>query len=491
MIKNYVDIDTKLDKVNDECGVFGIYRNDDDIDVVAAANDALYSLQHRGQQSAGITVNKDGEFTTVKELGMVSEIFTPKALEKLPNGKIAVGHVRYTSSESLDRASNQPLVMRYIQGSIGIASNGSITNFNEIRQELETGGAVFQSNSNAEIMAYVIATERCVTDTLEDAVLSSMRKLKGAYSTVICAPSRLIGFRDMHGFRPLCIGKLKNSWIFTSESCVIDSLGGEFVRDVEPGEMVVVDEEGFHSYKLKLLPDKTSFCLFEYVYIARPDSVINGVCVHNARFRAGELLYDEFPIEADMVCGVPDSGLIAAQGYAKASGIPFSTGFVKNKYIGRTVGSGKDKKERLLRTRLTALKANVKGKRVVIIDDSIVRGTTVDRIVTMLKEAGAKEVHMRISSPPFMWPCYYGTDIPSRGELIACNHTIEEITKLSKADSLGYLPVESLREMIHNAPVGFCDGCFTGNYPAPITKETFKGKERGGMNFDENNKKDN
>ena len=491
MIKNYVDIDTKLDKVNDECGVFGIYRNDDDIDVVAAANDALFSLQHRGQQSAGITVNKDGEFTTVKELGMVSEIFTPKALEKLPNGKIAVGHVRYTSSESLDRASNQPLVMRYIQGSIGIANNGSITNFNEIRQELETGGAVFQSNSNAEIMAYVIATERCVTDTLEDAVLSSMRKLKGAYSTVICAPSRLIGFRDMHGFRPLCIGKLKNSWIFTSESCVIDSLGGEFVRDVEPGEMVVVDEEGFHSYKLKLLPDKTSFCLFEYVYIARPDSVINGVCVHNARFKAGELLYDEFPIEADMVCGVPDSGLIAAQGYAKASGIPFSTGFVKNKYIGRTVGSGKDKKKRLLRTRLTALKANVKGKRVVIIDDSIVRGTTVDRIVTMLKEAGAKEVHMRISSPPFMWPCYYGTDIPSRGELIACNHTIEEITKLSKADSLGYLPVESLREMIHNAPVGFCDGCFTGNYPAPITKETFKGKERGGMNFDENNKKDN
>ena len=313
MIKNYVDIDTKLDKVNDECGVFGIYRNDDDIDVVAAANDALYSLQHRGQQSAGITVNKDGEFTTVKELGMVSEIFTPKALEKLPNGKIAVGHVRYTSSESLDRASNQPLVMRYIQGSIGIESNGSITNFNEIRQELETGGAVFQSNSNAEIMAYVIATERCVTDTLEDAVLSSMRKLKGAYSTVICAPSRLIGFRDMHGFRPLCIGKLKNSWIFTSESCVIDSLGGEFVRDVEPGEMVVVDEEGFHSYKLKLLPDKTSFCLFEYVYIARPDSVINGVCVHNARFRAGELLYDEFPIEADMVCG--RTGLCKGFGY--------------------------------------------------------------------------------------------------------------------------------------------------------------------------------
>lgn len=476
MIKNYVDIDTKLDKVNDECGVFGIYRNDDDIDVVAAANDALYSLQHRGQQSAGITVNKDGEFTTVKELGMVSEIFTPKALEKLPNGKIAVGHVRYTSSESLDRASNQPLVMRYIQGSIGIASNGSITNFNEIRQELETGGAVFQSNSNAEIMAYVIATERCVTDTLEDAVLSSMRKLKGAYSTVICAPSRLIGFRDMHGFRPLCIGKLKNSWIFTSESCVIDSLGGEFVRDVEPGEMVVVDEEGFHSYKSKLLPEKTSFCLFEYVYIARPDSVINGVCVHNARFKAGELLYDEFPIEADMVCGVPDSGLIAAQGYAKASGIPFSTGFVKNKYIGRTVGSGKDKKERLLRTRLTALKANVKGKRVVIIDDSIVRGETSKHIVRLMREAGAAEVHMLISSPPFVCPCYFGVDIHDKESLIANKLTTGEICEYIGADSLGYLSINSLRKIAEGANIEFCDGCFTGSYDAEIPRTIFVDK---------------
>lgn len=476
MIKNYVDIDTKLDKVNDECGVFGIYRNDDDIDVVAAANDALYSLQHRGQQSAGITVNKDGEFTTVKELGMVSEIFTPKALEKLPNGKIAVGHVRYTSSESLDRASNQPLVMRYIQGSIGIASNGSITNFNEIRQELETGGAVFQSNSNAEIMAYVIATERCVTDTLEDAVLSSMRKLKGAYSTVICAPSRLISFRDMHGFRPLCIGKLKNSWIFTSESCVIDSLGGEFVRDVEPGEMVVVDEEGFHSYKLKLLPDKTSFCLFEYVYIARPDSVINGVCVHNARFKAGELLYDEFPIDADMVCGVPDSGLIAAQGYAKASGIPFSTGFVKNKYIGRTVGSGKDKKKRLLRTRLTALKANVKGKRVVIIDDSIVRGETSKHIVRLMREAGAAEVHMLISSPPFVCPCYFGVDIHDKESLIANKLTTSEICEYIGADSLGYLSINSLRKIAEGANIEFCDGCFTGSYDAEIPRTIFVDK---------------
>lgn len=492
MIKNYVDIDTKLDKVNDECGVFGIYRNDDDIDVVAAANDALFSLQHRGQQSAGITVNKDGEFTTVKELGMVSEIFTPKALEKLPNGKIAVGHVRYTSSESLDRASNQPLVMRYIQGSIGIANNGSITNFNEIRQELETGGAVFQSNSNAEIMAYVIATERCVTDTLEDAVLSSMRKLKGAYSTVICAPSRLIGFRDMHGFRPLCIGKLKNSWIFTSESCVIDSLGGEFVRDVEPGEIVIVDQNGVRSMKPDFGDKKKALCIFEYIYFARSDSFIDGVSVYEARKQAGRILARKYPVEADMVVGVPESGIDAAIGYSEESGIPYEKAIVKNSYIGRTfIKPSQKERMKSVKIKLNPIADKIKGKRVVIIDDSIVRGTTVDRIVTMLKEAGAKEVHMRISSPPFMWPCYYGTDIPSRGELIACNHTIEEITKLSKADSLGYLPVESLREMIHNAPVGFCDGCFTGNYPAPITKETFKGKERGGMNFDENNKKDN
>ncbi len=404
MITHFVDINSKLDKANDECGVFGFYRNDDEIDIVSIAQDALFGLQHRGQESCGITVNLNGDFSTVKELGMVSEVFTPKSCDKLPNGNIAVAHVRYTSSESLDRASNQPLVIRYTEGSIAIASNGAITNFAEIRKELERGGAIFQSNSNAELMAYVIATERCATSNLEDAVLSAMGKLKGAYSTVICAPSRLIGFRDIHGFRPLCIGKLKNSFILSSESCVIDSLGGEFIRDVEPGEMVVIDGDGFHSYKSRLAAEKTSLCLFEYVYVARPDSVLDGVSVHNARFKAGEMLYKEFPIEADMVCGVPDSGLIAAEGYASASSIPFGMGFVKNKYLGRTVGTGKDKKKRLMQTRLTALKANVSGKRIVIIDDSIVRGETSQHIVKLMRDAGAKEVHMLIRSPPFICP---------------------------------------------------------------------------------------
>ena len=274
------------DKAMDECGVFGFYNNDD-YDSVAITHDALFGLQHRGQISAGITVNNNEVFSTVKELGMVSEVFTPKVLEKLKSGKITVGHVRYTFSQSLDRASNQPLVLRYREGSIAISANGAITNFPEIRKELERGGAIFQSNSNAELMGYVIATERCATDNLEDAVLRAMDKLKGAYSAVICAPTRLIGFRDCYGFRPLCIGKLNNSYIIASESCAIDSIGGQFVRDVEPGEMVVITEEGFFSYHQQKKSKKTSFCIFEYVYIARPDSVTGGVSVHTARIRLG------------------------------------------------------------------------------------------------------------------------------------------------------------------------------------------------------------
>lgn len=476
MIKNYIELNEELDKIHEECGVFGIYKNDDELDSVAITQDALYGLQHRGQQSAGITVNADGEFVTVKETGMVSEVLTPKTLQRLKNGRIAVGHVRYTASESLDRASNQPLVLRYKEGSIAIALNGSITNFPEIRQELEHGGAIFQSNSNAEIMAYVIATERCYTNSLEDAVLRSMDKLKGAYSTVICGPTRLIGFRDMYGFRPLCIGKIQNSYVISSESCVIDSLGGEFIRDVEPGEMVVIDDEGFHSYKSRITADSTSFCLFEYVYIARPDSVINGVSVHSARFKSGELLFKEFPVEADMVCGVPDSGLIAAGGYAKASGIPYGMGFVKNKYIGRTVGTGKNKKQRLLQTRLTALKSNVSGKKIVVIDDSIVRGETSKHIVKLLRDAGASEVHLLVCSPKFKCPCYFGVDLHDKDSFIANKMSDEEIKEYIGADTLGYLSINSLREIASDANIGLCDGCFSGEYNAEIPRTIFVDK---------------
>ena len=473
--KNYVDIDIKKDKAVDECGVFGIYRNDEDINSVEIVTDALYGLQHRGQESAGITVNTDGEMATVKELGMVSEVFNEKALKRLNNGKIAVGHVRNTSSESLDKASNQPLVMRYIEGSIAIASNGAVTNFPDIRRELELGGAIFQSNSDAELMAYVIATERCTADSLEESVLRAMDKLDGAYSTVICGPSSLVGFRDRHGFRPLCIGKLKNSWLISSESCVFDSVGAKFVRDVEPGEMVVIDETGFKSFMAERKSNQ-SLCLFEFVYTARPDSVVDGASVHAVRFRSGERLFEEYPIEADMVCGVPDSGIIAAEGYAKASGIPLGMGFMKNKFIGREVGTGMDKKKRLMQTKLTALKSNVEGKRIVVIDDSIIRGETSKHIVRLLREAGAKEVHMLISSPMFIAPCYFGTDITDKEHLIANHMTVEEIRNEINADSLGYLSIESLRETAREAKINLCDGCFTEQYAAEVPTTFFVDK---------------
>ena len=471
---NYMEI-PRSEKAMDECGVFGFYNNNA-IDSIALTHDALYGLQHRGQVSAGITVNNGGKFSTIKELGMVSEVFPQRVLDKLQSGKITVGHVRYTSNQSLDRAANQPLVLRYKEGSLAIASNGAITNFPEIRKELERGGAIFQSNSNAELMGYVIATERCSTDNLEDAVLSAMSKLKGAFSTVICAPSRLIGFRDIYGFRPLCIGKLRDSYIITSESCVIDSVGGEFIRDVCPGEMVVIDEDGFHSYFCDKKSDRTSLCIFEYVYVARPDSVIDGVSVHTARLRAGELLYKEYPIEADMVCGVPDSGIIAAEGYAKASGIPFGMGFMKNKFIGRKVGTGMEKKKRLMQTKLTALKSNVEGKRIIVIDDSIIRGETTKHIVGLLREAGATEVHILISSPPFISPCYYGIDIHDKENLIATKHSVSEIQQSIGADSLGYLSVESLRETAKDAKIDLCDGCFTEKYAAEVPTTFFVDK---------------
>ena len=468
-------------KAMDECGVFGFYNNND-IDSVAVAHDALYGLQHRGQVSAGITVNNGGKFTTVKELGMVSEVFPQRVLDKIPAGKITVAHVRYTANQSLDRAANQPLVLRYKEGSLAIASNGAITNFPEIRQELERGGAIFQSNSNAELMGYVIATERCHTENLEDAVLNAMQQLKGAYSTVICAPSRLIGFRDSFGFRPLCIGKLRDSYIITSETCAIDSIGGEFVRDVEPGEMIVIDEDGFHSYHQQNKSDKTSLCIFEYVYIARPDSVIDGVSVHTARLKAGELLWKEYPIQADMVCGVPDSGIIAAEGYAKASGIPFGMGFMKNKFIGRNVGTGMEKKKRLMQTKLTALKSNVEGKRIIVIDDSIIRGETTKHIVNLLRDAGAAEVHILISSPPFVSPCYFGIDIHDKENLIATRLTVPQIQQEIGADSLGYLSIESLRETVRDARINLCDGCFTEQYAAQIPTTFFVDKYANKIN---------
>ncbi|MDO4882826.1 MAG: amidophosphoribosyltransferase [Oscillospiraceae bacterium] len=469
--------------LHEECGVFGIF-SDGTIPPAYACYNGLLALQHRGQESCGIAVTDDGVIDYHKNMGLVTEVFNNSILDSLP-GQMGISHVRYSTAGGSVLENAQPLVMRYVKGTLAVAHNGNLTNAVEIRRELEQTGAIFQTTIDSEVICYVIARERLKCHSVEEAVAAAMQKIKGAYSLLVMSPRKLIAARDPHGFRPLCIGKYNNSYVFASESAALDACGAEFVRDVEPGEIVVADGDGIRSIKPDFGEKKKSLCIFEYIYFARSDSFIDGVSVYESRKQAGRILAREFPVEADMVIGVPESGIDAAIGYSEESGIPYEKAIVKNGYIGRTfIKPTQSDRMKSVRIKLNPIADMVRGKRVVMIDDSIVRGTTIDRIVTMLREAGAKEVHMRISSPPFMWPCYYGTDIPSRGELIACNHTIEEITKLSGADSLGYLPVECLSEMLNYKNVDFCDGCFTGKYPADITHETFKGKERGGMNFD-------
>ena len=468
--------------LHEECGVFGIF-SDGTIPPAYACYNGLLALQHRGQESCGIAVTDDGVIDYHKNMGLVTEVFNNSILDSLP-GQMGISHVRYSTAGGSVLENAQPLVMRYVKGTLAVAHNGNLTNAVEIRRELERTGAIFQTTIDSEVICYVIARERLKCHSVEEAVAAAMQKIKGAYSLLVMSPRKLIAARDPHGFRPLCIGKYNNSYVFASESAALDACGAEFVRDVEPGEIVVADGDGIRSIKPDFGEKKKSLCIFEYIYFARSDSFIDGVSVYESRKQAGRILAREFPVEADMVIGVPESGIDAAIGYSEESGIPYEKAIVKNGYIGRTfIKPTQSDRMKSVRIKLNPIADMVRGKRVVMIDDSIVRGTTIDRIVTMLREAGAKEVHMRISSPPFMWPCYYGTDIPSRGELIACNHSIEEITKLSGADSLGYLPVECLSEMLNYKNVDFCDGCFTGKYPADITHETFKGKERGGMNL--------
>lgn len=469
--------------LHEECGVFGIF-SDGTINPAYACYNGLLALQHRGQESCGIAVSDDGVIDYHKNMGLVTEVFNNGILDSL-KGQMGISHVRYSTAGGSVLENAQPLVMRYVKGTLSVAHNGNLTNALEIRRQLEQRGAIFQTTIDSEVICYLIARERLKCHSVEEAVARTMQVIEGAYSLLVMSPRKLIAARDPHGFRPLCMGKYNDSIVFASESAALDACGAEYIREVEPGEIIVVNNEGVHSIKPEFGEKKKSLCIFEYIYFARSDSFIDGVSVYEARKQAGRILAKTYPVEADMVIGVPESGIDAAIGYSEESGIPYEKAIVKNSYIGRTfIKPSQKERMKSVRIKLNPIANMVKGKRVVMIDDSIVRGTTVDRIVTMLREAGAKEVHMRISSPPFLWPCYYGTDIPSRSELIACNHTIEEITKLSGADSLGYLPVDSLHEMINYAPIGFCDGCFTGKYPAPVTKVTFKGKERGGMNFD-------
>ena len=467
--------------LHEECGVFGIY-GDGALAPAYAAYNGLLALQHRGQESCGIAVNDRGVISYHKDMGLVTEVFSGGVLDDM-QGQMAVGHVRYSTAGGSVRENSQPLVMRYIKGVLAIAHNGNLTNALEIRRELEHRGAIFQTTIDSEVIAYIIARERIECHSIEEAVRRTMYQINGAYSLIVMSPRKLIAARDPHGFRPLCMGKAGDSVVFASETSALDAAGADFVRDVEPGEIIVVDDTGVHSIK-DHCGGKKALCVFEYIYFARTDSVIDGIGVYEARKQAGRILARTYPVEADLVIGVPESGIDAAIGYSEESGIPYEKGIVKNNYIGRTfIKPSQKERMKSVRIKLNPLGTSVEGKRVVMLDDSIVRGTTCDRIVKMLKDAGAKEVHLRISSPPFMWPCYYGTDIPSKEELIACNHTVEEIGKLSGADSIGFLPAESLPEMLFNKECGYCDACFTGSYPAQTTTRMLEGKERGGMQF--------
>lgn len=467
------------DKPHEECGVFGIYDRDGS-DAARETYTALYALQHRGQESCGIAVNDDGVVVAHKDLGLVSEVFNDVMLRHLEGGGMAVGHVRYSTTGSNNRENAQPMVIKYVKGMLALAHNGNLVNAQLLRRELELSGAIFQTTNDTEVMAYIIARQRLQTPSIERAVNETMNILKGAYSIVLMSPRKLIAARDPNGFRPLCIGKLGNSTVFASETCALDSIGAHFVRDVEPGEVVVADENGVTSIR-EHCGGRRSLCIFEYIYFARPDSFIDGVSVHQARVEAGRCLAREYPVDADMVVGVPDSGIDAALGYSQQSGIPYGMGFIKNKYIGRTfIQPTQRQRSSAVRIKLNALRSAVEGKRVVMVDDSIVRGTTSEHIVMLLREAGAKEVHLRISSPPFTNPCFFGTDIDSRDKLIACQMSLEEIRKKVGADTLGYLRTADLDHLAAGAGPGFCKGCFTGYYPIDvpdtISKDRFEQK---------------
>jgi amidophosphoribosyltransferase len=409
-------------------------------------------------------------------MGLVNEVFEPETLEKM-KGDIGVGHVRYSTAGASTRENAQPLVLNYVKGTLSLAHNGNLTNANKLRDKLAYTGAIFQTTIDSEVIAYCIARERLKSKTAEEAVRRACMRLEGAYSLVVESPRKLIGARDPYGFKPLCIGKRDNAYIITSESCALDTIGAEFVRDVKPGEVVTITpEKGIESDMTMAIPEsKQARCIFEYIYFARPDSRIDDRSVYASRILAGRYLAQDSPVEADLVTGVPESGNAAALGYSLESGIPYGVAFVKNSYVGRTfIKPKQSSRESSVQVKLNALKDAVAGKRVIMIDDSIVRGTTSDRIVRMLRDAGAKEVHVRISAPPFLWPCYFGTDIPAREQLIAYNRSIEEIRQVIGADSLGYLEMDRLSQMVSGLPI--CKGCFSGEYPVAPPKEDIRGE---------------
>ena len=476
--------------LHEECGVFGV-RLPERGDVASLAYYALYSLQHRGQESAGIAVNDDGVIRAYRDVGLVGDVFRPERLAALGQGSIAVGHVRYGTTGSDNQRNVQPILVNHYKGRMALAHNGNLTNSHALRRELESRGSIFQTTTDSEVIAYLIVQERLRAPSIEEAVSAAMERLEGAYSLVISSPSKLIAVRDPHGFRPLCMGELRDgSVVFASESCALDAIGARFLRDVRPGEIVVADARGVRGIETHCGRVPKSLCVFEFIYFARPDSVIDGSSVHVARQRAGAFLALEHPVQADVVIGVPDSGLDAALGYARQSGIPYGMGFIKNKYIGRTfISPTQALRESEVSIKLNPIRSVVAGKRVVLIDDSIVRGTTCRRTIDLLRKAGAREIHMRVSAPPFVSECYYGTDIDDKNNLIATHHTVDEIAKIIGVNSLGYLSIEDVVKLADNTENGFCTACFGGGYPTSIPKDG--GKDRFECKISEGEKKKN
>ncbi len=465
------------DKPKEECGVFGII-SPKAIPAVPLTASALIALQHRGEESAGIATFVNDTLKCKKGMGLVSEVFNPDYLEFVANTKVAVGHVRYSTTGSCNIENAQPIETVHSKISLALAHNGNLTNSRQIRSDLVQSGMVLHTTNDTEILNILIVRNMIETNNLERAIVRAMNFVEGAFSIVIATKDKLIAVRDRNGFKPLCMGKLGDAVMFASETCALDALGAEFVRDVKAGEVVSVDLKGNISTYMLDNASQSGLCAFEFIYFSRPDSVIDGISVYKAREQMGRALYLQCPIEADYVCGVPDSGLAAAQGYSQASDIPLAPAFVKNKYVGRSfILPDQVKRESAVNIKLNPIRSTVEGKRIILIDDSIVRSTTSTRIIKMLRKAGAKEVHMRISSPPFKYECYFGTDIDNRDNLVANHYDVEGIRKLIDADSLEYLSLDNLKAI--SPSTSFCLGCFTGDYPASVTpmlKHTFDEK---------------
>lgn len=465
--KDFNYMETPWDKLKEECGVVGVYAPEKK-DIARMVYFGLHALQHRGQESAGIASNKSGKIQYYKEMGLVQEVFNDEIIERL-QGDISIGHVRYSTTGESYVANAQPLVVYHKGGSLALAHNGNLVNAKEIRDELQDNGVIFQTSIDSEVIASLIA--RYSKDrSIEEAIVETTKRIKGSYALVITFGNKLIGVRDPNGIRPLSIGKHENGYVLASESCAFSVMGAEFVRDVQAGEMVIIEDNEIKS-EIYNGTSKKAACVFEFVYFSRPDSILDGKNVYMARRNAGIILAKEHPVDADMVIAVPDSGTVAAIGYAQESGIPFGEGLIKNRYVGRTfIQPDQRMRELSVRLKLNVLKDNIRGKRIIMIDDSIVRGTTSGKIVSMLKEAGAKEVHIRISSPPVAHSCYFGIDTPSRRHLVAANHSIDNISEMIGADSLGYISVEGLIDAIGLSKNDLCTACFDGCYPMEVPK---------------------